>query len=51
MSFDEFLIHIFNDLKIPSKDRKKLAKFINIEIKPILEKYKSLIGMDSELKV
>lgn len=32
MSFDEFLIHIFNDLKIPSKDRKKLAKFINIEL-------------------
>lgn len=26
-------------------------KFIDAEIKPILEKYKSLIGMDSELKV
>ena len=26
-------------------------KFINIEIKPILEKYKALLGMDSELKV
>lgn len=26
-------------------------KFIDIEIKPILEKYKNLLGMDSELKV
>ena len=26
-------------------------KFVNIEVKPILEKYKALLGMDSELKV
>lgn len=40
MSFDEFLIHIFNDLKIPSKDRKKLAKFINIELEGEAIEYK-----------
>ncbi|MFL1705879.1 DEAD/DEAH box helicase [Campylobacter sp. MOP7] len=31
MSFDELLINIFNELKIDSKDRKKLTRHINIE--------------------